>query len=203
VHVPDLVRIHEAWIAHHVAAVGQIDRQHGAAPVLDGGCAVVVELTGGRAVVTTREQPLEALQKSRIDRECVGECPVLGARLLDDDPPVPFQDRGGDLADVIVNERFDRLFAGENAGAGLAHAGRAQRIGGTRKAERRLRTLSAFEERPRRPLRLKWPSIDPAVNQLKRRPRQPGAARKQQLERSPDVHPLHSPARRVPFFEGL
>jgi hypothetical protein len=33
-HEPDLVRVHEARIAHHVAAVGQIDGQHRSAPVL-------------------------------------------------------------------------------------------------------------------------------------------------------------------------
>ena len=36
VDVPDLIGIHEAGITHHVAAVGQVDRQHRAAAVLDG-----------------------------------------------------------------------------------------------------------------------------------------------------------------------
>ena len=34
-HEPDLVRVHEAGIAHHVAAVRQIDRQNRSAAVLD------------------------------------------------------------------------------------------------------------------------------------------------------------------------
>ena len=41
---PDLVRVHEAGVAHHVAAVRQVDGQHRAAAVLDGAAAVVVEL---------------------------------------------------------------------------------------------------------------------------------------------------------------
>ena len=44
VHKANLVRIHEAGIAHHVAAVGQIDRQHRSAPVRHRRGAVVVQL---------------------------------------------------------------------------------------------------------------------------------------------------------------
>ena len=33
---PDLVRVHEAGVAHHVAAVGEVDGEHRAAAVLDG-----------------------------------------------------------------------------------------------------------------------------------------------------------------------
>ncbi len=40
---PDLVGVHEARIAHHVAAVGQVDGEHRAAAVRDGAGAVVVQ----------------------------------------------------------------------------------------------------------------------------------------------------------------
>ncbi len=40
----DLVGVHEARVAHHVAAVGQVDGEDRAAAVLDGAAAVVVEL---------------------------------------------------------------------------------------------------------------------------------------------------------------
>ena len=41
--VADLVGVHEARIAHHVAAVRQIDRQDRAAPVFDGTRAVIMQ----------------------------------------------------------------------------------------------------------------------------------------------------------------
>jgi len=40
----DLVGIHEARVAHHVQAIGEVDGQYGTAAVLHGGGAVVVEL---------------------------------------------------------------------------------------------------------------------------------------------------------------
>ena len=42
--IADLVGVHEARVAHHVAAVRQIDRQNGAAAVFDGAAAVVVKI---------------------------------------------------------------------------------------------------------------------------------------------------------------
>ena len=44
VHEADLVGVHEAGIAHHVAAVGQVDGEDRSSPVLDGAAAVVVQL---------------------------------------------------------------------------------------------------------------------------------------------------------------
>ena len=43
-HEADLVRVHEARVAHHVAAVGQVDGQNRAAAVLDRAGAVIVQL---------------------------------------------------------------------------------------------------------------------------------------------------------------
>ena len=40
----DLVGVHEAGIAHHIAAVGEVDGEHGAAAVGDGGRAMVVQV---------------------------------------------------------------------------------------------------------------------------------------------------------------
>ena len=44
----DLVGVHEAGIAHHVAAVGEVDGEHRAAAVSDGRGAVIVQLAFGR-----------------------------------------------------------------------------------------------------------------------------------------------------------
>src|SRR5262249_3345512 len=63
VHEADLVRVHEARVAHHVAAVREIDGEHGAAAVFDRGGTVFAQrrLRGG--IVTTWKQPLDAREE--------------------------------------------------------------------------------------------------------------------------------------------
>ena len=58
---PDLVRVHEARVAHHVAAVGQVDRQHRTAAVLD----------------RSRSRGCAAF------RRCARGCPIPGSCLRD------------------------------------------------------------------------------------------------------------------------
>ena len=60
VDVADLVGVHEARVAHHVAAVGQVDRQHRAAAVLDRRGAVVVQRVGDGREVAARKERFEA-----------------------------------------------------------------------------------------------------------------------------------------------
>ena len=58
VHEAHLVGVHEARVAHHVAAVGQVDGQHRAAPMRDGAGAVFVQRgVVVRADVAARERP--------------------------------------------------------------------------------------------------------------------------------------------------
>ncbi len=128
VHVADLVRIHEARIAHHVAAVGQIDREHRAAPMFDGRGAVVVQRVGDGGKIASGKQRFHALQKRRVNRHGVGERTVNRAGLFDDDLAVPLDDMRGDFSGVAADQRFERLLAREDARAGLAHADRAERI---------------------------------------------------------------------------
>ena len=80
VDVADLVGVHEARVAHHVAAVGQVDGQHRAAAVLDRRRAVVVEAVGDGVEVAAGEQVLEALEERRVDRQRVGEGAVRAGR---------------------------------------------------------------------------------------------------------------------------
>ena len=83
---PDLVRVHEAGVAHHVAAVGEVDGQHRAAAVLDGGAAVVVQLLVVVGPdVAAREHFLEVLEERRVDRHHVLEVAVDGAVLHHED----------------------------------------------------------------------------------------------------------------------
>ena len=56
VDVTDLIRVHEARVAHHVAAVRQVDRQDRPAPVLDGRRAVIVQRVGDRIEIAARER---------------------------------------------------------------------------------------------------------------------------------------------------
>jgi len=107
VHVADLVRVHEARVAHHVAAVGEIDRQHGAASVFDRRGAVVVQAVRHRIEVAAGEQMFEAAEERGIDREGVLEGAVLGTGLLDDDLAIPLENRCLDFPHVLVDERLD------------------------------------------------------------------------------------------------
>ena len=78
----DLVGVHEAGIAHHVAAVGQIDGQHRAAAVRDGRGAVVVQLlVVVGADVAAGEDFFQVLEEGGVDRHHVFKVAVLGAIL--------------------------------------------------------------------------------------------------------------------------
>jgi hypothetical protein len=101
VHVTDLVRVHEARVAHHVAAVGQVDRQHRAASVFDRRRPVVVQRVGDGGEIATWEERLEPAQEGRVHRERVDEGAVRRTGLLDDDFAVALQDVRLDLADVL------------------------------------------------------------------------------------------------------
>ena len=93
VDVADLVGVHEARIAHHVAAVGQVDRQNGAAAVLDGAGAVIVQIfVVVRRDVAAREVLLDPLEELRVDRHHVFDMAVLRAILDHPDLAVAFDD---------------------------------------------------------------------------------------------------------------
>ena len=101
----DLVCVHEAGVAHHVAAVGQVDRQHRSAAVLDRRAAVVVQLlVVVRADVAPREHFLQMLEECGVDRHHVFEAPVDRAVLDHDDLAVLLEDGRFDLADLFVEE---------------------------------------------------------------------------------------------------
>ena len=151
---PDLVGVHEARVAHHVAAVGQVDRQDRAAAVLDGAAAVIVQLlVVVRLDVAPRERLLEVLEHRRVDRHDVFEVPVHRAILDHQDLAVALDDLRLDLADLLVEQNRHVLLAVDDRLPRLARARRAQRVGLTRPAQRRLRLLPRFVQRLLRPLR--------------------------------------------------
>ncbi len=101
----DLVRVHKARIAHHVAAVGQIDRQNRSAAVLDRRCAVIVELfVIVRFDIASREQRFDVLQELGVDRHHVFEMAVIGAILDHPHLAVAFDDLCLDLADLFIDQ---------------------------------------------------------------------------------------------------
>ncbi len=155
VHVPHLVGIHEAGIAHHVTSVGEVDGEHRAAAVANGGGAVPVDqlvALGGEVppVVTPLDDPVHL----GVDGERVFEGPVLRAGLPHQDPAVLLQDRGLDLAEVAVDQLGQVALAPDDRVAGFHHAPGAERVGLPRPSQRRLRPLPGLEQGSRSPFRL-------------------------------------------------
>ena len=125
----NLVRIHEARIAHHVAAVRQIDCQHRAAAILDRRRAVVVKfLVVVSFDIAAGEQLLDVRKELDVDRHHVFEMAVR--RTILDHPylAVTLDDLGLDLTDLFIDQNANFLFAAKDLFARLDHAVRAQRI---------------------------------------------------------------------------
>jgi hypothetical protein len=89
VHVTNLVRIHEARIAHHVAAIGQINRQHGATAKFNIRRSMLVNVgIFGGAKVAAEEERFDSFQERRISSHHVCELAMLRASLAHDDTAV-------------------------------------------------------------------------------------------------------------------
>ena len=157
VDVADLVRVHEAGVAHHVAAVGQVDREDRPAPVLDRRGPVVVEAVLRNHEVAPRVERLEALEEGGVGGHHVLEVPVRRALLLHEDAAVLLDDPRLDLARVALDQDLPVHLARQNLRPHFRHAARAERIRLARKAERRKRFLPLLREGRRRPLRLERP----------------------------------------------
>ena len=143
----DLVGVHEAGIAHHVAAVGEVDGEHRAAAVGDGGGAVVVQLlVVVGADVAAGEDLFEVLEEGRVDGHHVFKVAVLGAVLDHQDLAVALDDLGLDFADLLIEQDFVGQLAVEDLLADLRDALGAERVGGAGPAEGRLFLLVALQE---------------------------------------------------------
>jgi hypothetical protein len=149
----DLVGVHEAGVAHHVAAVGEVDGQHGSATVGHGGRPVVVQLlVVVGADVAAGEDLFEVLEEGGIDGHDVLKVAVDGAVLDHEDLAVALDDLGLDLADLLVEEDLVGQLAVDDLLADLGDALGTEGVCGARPAEGRLLLLVALEQRLVAPL---------------------------------------------------
>jgi hypothetical protein len=144
-HEAHLVGVHEARIAHHVAAVGHVDGQHRAAAVGHRRGAVIVQLlVVVGADVAARKALFQVLEEGGVDGHHVFKVAVLGAVLDHQDLAVALDDLGLDLTHLLVEQHFLGQLAVQNLLADLGHALGTERVGGARPAQRRLLLLPAL-----------------------------------------------------------
>ena len=132
----DLVGVHEAGVAHHVAAVGEVDGEDRAAAVGYGGSPVVVELlivVG--ADVAAGEYLFEVAEEGGVDGHDVFKVAVDGAVLDHEDFAVALDDLGLDLADLLVQQNLVRKLAIDDLLADQEDALGAEGVGGAGPAE--------------------------------------------------------------------
>src|SRR5687768_2784244 len=102
---PNLVRVHEAWVAHHVAAIGQVDRKNRTAAVLNRARAMVMQLFVVVGLdVSTGEHRLDMRKELRVDRHHVFKTTVDWTILDHPNLAVAFDNLCFDLTDLLVDE---------------------------------------------------------------------------------------------------
>ena len=124
---PNLVGVHKARVAHHVAPVGKIDGEHRSAAVLDRTCAVLMKpfvVVG--ANVTAGKDFFEVLEEGRVIGHYIFEMTVLLAVLDHQDLAVSLDDLCFDFADSFVEQDFVRQLAVDDLLANFWNALRAQ-----------------------------------------------------------------------------
>jgi len=134
--VANLVGVHEAWIAHHVAAIGEVNGEDGAAAVTDVRRTNLVKaFVVVRRDIAARELLFNPLQKAGIDGHHVFVMAVQGAFFDHPDLAVAFHDLGFDFADLFVHQVAPVFLAGNDGLASFFDAGRAERVCLTREAK--------------------------------------------------------------------
>src|SRR6266851_4957260 len=145
--ISNLVCIHEAGIAHHVAAIGEIHCQNSAAAKLDVGSSVVVHVRiFGCPEVTTKKERFNALEKGRIRGHYIDELTMLRAGLSHHDLSVLFQNLGFDFAGMLIHQRLESRFSGNHGVADLFDATRAEAVSFAGKAKRWRTSLVGLQQ---------------------------------------------------------
>src|SRR5271165_5321171 len=144
----NLVSVHETGIAHHVAAVGEVDGEYRSATVQHGAAAVVMELlVVVGANVAAGEDIFQMLEEGGVHGHDVFEVAVLRTVLHHEDFAVALDDLRLDFAGLLVHEDFDGQLAVDDLLADFRHALGAERVGGARPSERRFRFLIGLQQR--------------------------------------------------------
>src|SRR6266849_1602442 len=136
VDVANLVGVHEAGVAHHVAAVGEVDSEHGTAAIAHGAGTVLVKIfvvVGGN--IAAGELLLDVVEEFGVDGHHVFVVAVDGAVFDHPNFAVAFDNLRFDLADLLVHEVAPVFFAVNDGFAGFFDAIGTERIGLPRPAE--------------------------------------------------------------------
>ncbi len=154
VNVTDLVGVHEARVAHHVAAVREVHGKDRAAAIAHRGRAVLVQVfVIVRGNIAAGVLCLDPLQEVGIDGHHVFVVAVDGAILDHPHLSVALDDLRLDLPDLFVHQVAPVLFALDDFLAGFLDAIRAERVRHSRPAQRWLGLLPGLQQRLVRPLR--------------------------------------------------
>ncbi len=148
VNIANLICIHEAGIAHHVAAISQVYGQHGAATKFNIGSSVTMNCgILGRAKISSKEQRFDSFEKSRIRGHHVIKLPVLGTSLTHDHLTVFFQDLSFDFARMLMHQGLEGRLAGNHGVSDFFNAGWTEAICLARKAEWRRTSFVRLQKR--------------------------------------------------------
>jgi hypothetical protein len=149
-----LVGIHKAGIAHHVAAIGQIDRQYRTPSMLNSTGAMIVEILIIMSPnIATGEVGLNPAQEFGIDGHEVLELSVLRTLFDHPDLSIAVHNLSLDFTDLLIDENPIIFLTAENFFPCFNHTFRAQRIGLTRPPQNGLGFLPGFQKRFIRPFR--------------------------------------------------
>jgi hypothetical protein len=156
VDVADLVRVHEAGIAHHVAAVGEVHGKNGTAAVANRAGAVTMQLfVVVRRNITAGEILFDPFQELGVNRHQVFVFSVNGAFLYHPDLAIALDNLRFDFADFFMDQIGPVFFSVDDQIARFTHAIGTQGIRGARPTEGRLGFLPGLQQRLIRPLRRK------------------------------------------------
>src|SRR6266576_528858 len=113
--IANLIGVHEARVAHHVATIGKIDGEYGASAKLYVGSAVTVDgSVFGSAKITSEEQRFDPFEKCRIGGHHVIKLSVLWTALAHDHLPIFFKYLSLDLPRMLVHQSIQRYIPGDN-----------------------------------------------------------------------------------------
>ena len=184
--VAHLVRVHEAGIAHHVAAIRQIDGQHRSAAVPHRARSVLVQpLVVVRGNIAAGEVLFDPGQEARIDGHQVLVRAVDRTFLHHPDLPIALDDLRLDLPHLFVHQILPVFLSAEDRLARLFHAAGAQRIGLPRKAQRGLGLLPRLQQRLFGPFRRERRVRIELVEKLQRVESHPGGLAHRQVHQFP------------------